>query len=433
VNTSKSGQRIVPDTPNQIASYAAQTRGNILIASSDRYQFPACSPNDKITGFPVECSNLEATLRGKLPDCPFVIPAPGSEVENLKSTRSAEQRLFIEVGNEQKALTHVAAGAPSYITLDSIEQKDLKPLAFFPRGCKARNGNANDSFSLNQKTAFAVGGDLIEPNNSLHFRFLAFASSKVFNNALLYLATADNPEDQTDNMELCFRTIDYLQGPNQQRKKCVFFENGRLIDHFDDLARATAGKTMPFPSINLGSLQKDLIDRGNSLLDGFQKEDTPNKIVNRLLPLRTLALTLFWVISISACFFMLRKLVGSRKPTNIPPAPTIAGATSEPPGVFERRQKELLRRNNVYEAVRDLVRDFFESVGIHGEPGAKHPKVQISKVVRKPDSLRLAIKDLWRLAYGPPQVVGVSQWRDLEPYFEKVRQAHEDGKWAFAL
>src|SRR5262249_29434134 len=91
----------------------------------------------------------------------------------------------------------------------------------------------------------------------------------------------------------------------------------------------------------------------------------------------------------------------------------------------------LFGRNNVYEPARDLVREFFASIGIRGEPGPKHPRLVISNVVRKPDSLRKAVKDFWKLAYGPPQVLTVNRWREMEPYFDRLRQAHADGKWQF--
>jgi hypothetical protein len=110
----------------------------------------------------------------------------------------------------------------------------------------------------------------------------------------------------------------------------------------------------------------------------------------------------------------------------------VAGASTGPPGVFDRRQKELLRRDNVLEPVRDLVRDFFAAIGIQGEP-SRMPRVVINDVVRKPDSLRAAIKDFWRIAFGSPQALTVRRWRELEPFFERLRAAHADGKWRFVM
>jgi hypothetical protein len=87
----------------------------------------------------------------------------------------------------------------------------------------------------------------------------------------------------------------------------------------------------------------------------------------------------------------------------------------------------------VYEPVRDLVREFFVSLGIHGDQGPRHPKLVVSDVVRKPDSLRQAVRDFWKLAYGPPQEMSVGRWRELEAYFVRLRDAHADGKWRFVM
>jgi hypothetical protein len=429
-NRGLSGQFIL-HTPSGIVENASRSGAAILVATTTNYHLPSHPNFGQIHVEEVPMSyvgeELNATLGNRYRDCPLLVPAPHRF--NINGNDADLLKLFDGDGKDSKRLTRVAAGSPTYISLTFDDQQNagLTPLALFPPGC------SDETNRLKGNIVFAAGGEVrILKNSPTPFRIVAFASNKIFSNALLYLAAAENPEDQTDNMELCLRTIEYLQGPGLQRKRCVFFENGRLIEHFDDLARAT-NKQIPMPSANIGALQKDLIDKGNSLIDGFQKDDAPNKLANKLLPLRTLALIVFWFVSISACLFMLRRVFGSGKPSNIPPAPTIAGATADPPGVFDRRQKELLRRNNVYEPVRDLIREFFESVGIHGEPGEKLPKLKISDVVRKPDSLRLAIKDLWRLAYGQPQVVSIALWRDQEPYFERVREAHAQGKWAFVL
>ncbi len=419
------------EPPNQIIHKALSFGAAILIASDVFYQFNITGGSDKIAGTRVECRDPEATLRG-LHDCPFAVPLAGPKRTNVVDLQAEARKLFDGDEEGRKKLDHVAAGLPSYIHLDQNgNPPSLIPLARFPSRTFATN-NGRDNL-LAQQAYFAVGGELMHQHSLRQFRFLALASSKVFNNGLMYLATAEKPEDQTDNLELCFRAIEYLQGPNQHKKRCVFFENGQLIEHFDDLARATARQSIPMPSPNLEARQKSLIDTGKRLVDVLEPRDAPNQIFNNILPLRSLVTVLLWLAAVSACWYIFKRALGLRKPSDIPPAPTIASATSDPPGVFDRRQKELLRRNNVYEPVRDLIREFFVSVGIHGEPGAKLPKLKISRGVRKPDSLQLAIKDLWRLAYGEPQLLGINQWRDLEPYFERVRQAHADKKWAFAF
>lgn len=404
------------------ATSAIENGGGVLIASDSALKIDRLL---NFSGSAVNCSDQALTLRDQ-PDCPFAVPVPKRGPGKFDSQEAVRQ-LFDGDGKEFQSLKRVVAGSPSYISIwPGKNQGFLVPIARFPAKCSTEI-EWRDDFS------FAVGGE-----DPAHFhrqsRFLGMASSNIFNNALLYLASAEREEDRTDNLELCFRVIDYLQGQDQHRKRCAFFENGELIEHFDDLARATSRQTMPLPPINLGSQEKQLILKGNNALDELQKNDAPNKLLNSLVPLRSLALIVLWIASISACLFIFRRAIRTRKPADIPPAPTIAGATADPPGVFDRRERELLRRNNIYEPVRDLLRDFFASLGIHGEPGPKPPKVHIHVTkVSKPESLLLAIKDLWRLAYGKAQIVTVSQWRDLEPYFERVKQAHADGKWSFAF
>ena len=65
------------------------------------------------------------------------------------------------------------------------------------------------------------------------------------------------------------------------------------------------------------------------------------------------------------------------------------------------------------------------------DAGKKLPKVVISDVVSRPETLREALTDLWKIAHGPPRVVTVQRWNLLEPLFERVRQAHAEAKWRF--
>jgi hypothetical protein len=73
----------------------------------------------------------------------------------------------------------------------------------------------------------------------------------------------------------------------------------------------------------------------------------------------------------------------------------------------------------------------FAESGAPAEAGQKLPKVAISKAISRPNTLRDALADLWKIAHGPPRVVTVQRWNVLEPLFERVRQAYADGKWHF--
>lgn len=358
-----------------------------------------------ISGARVECDNQSLSHRNER-DCPYVVPI------EQKSTKPVHG-LF-------QGLNRIATNSPSFISMEAWGPLH-QPLATFPRQCVVGDSRA----PLLRTAYFAVGGEE-SANSDNPSRFLMMSDHSVFINQMLL-------EPETDNLVLTSRIIQFLQGPNI-RTRCVFFEDGRLIDHFDDLGRAAAAQNqLPIPQVNMGAIQEILVTQGNKLLDSVQQEDVMNRALASGFGLPSIVRFFIIVGSIFACWFVLRRTWGTRKPGDIPPAPAVAGAPIGPPGVFERRQKELLRRNNIFEPVQSLVREYFENLGLHGAQGPKHPKLVISDVVRKPDSLRAAIKDFWRIAYGPPQPMTVSRWRELEPFFERVKQAQADGKWRFIV
>jgi hypothetical protein len=130
---------------------------------------------------------------------------------------------------------------------------------------------------------------------------------------------------------------------------------------------------------------------------------------------------------------MLRRVWKTRQPTDQPRPPTPTGGPppSGPTGIFDRREQELLRRNNVYEPARDLVRQVFAEAGAPHEPGPKPPPVRFEDTARRPARLQKAIDELWRVGYGRPAVVTVQRWQELGPQLELVRAALADGAWRF--
>jgi hypothetical protein len=384
----------------------------------------------RIEGPRVESSDKKSVLKivdedGKdtwLWDCPFVVPLTARDFPDAAPDDSAAARIF-------KGLTRIATNVPSYLRVSGFTGEFRFALARFPdnsfRVTQDGFGNTRKQ-RLPDDALFAIAGEGPDfQNNGTPYRFMAMADHSVFINQMLI-------EPGTQNLELAYRTIDYLQGPSK-RKRCLFIENGRIIERFDDLAQAFQ-KSRPIPIPDPGALQEKLTNLGNAFVDELQTKNVPNNMLLRAF--RHPVIVRFFIIlgAIFATWYLLRRIFAMRKSTDLPPSPVVAAAATGPPGVFERRQKELIRRDNLYEPVRDMVREFFASTGIHGiQHGPKLPKLVISDAVRRPESLRLAIKDFWRLAYGPPQEVTIARWRELEPYLERLQQAHADGKWHFVL
>ncbi|HSQ58714.1 MAG TPA: hypothetical protein VLM40_23535 [Gemmata sp.] len=394
--------------------------GAVLIASDSLFPLmSSVTPNvgviqGSIQNNRIVCLTPGSNLRG-MADCPFVVPVVGNDVWRGPEEDSDAAKVF-------SGLSQVATNQPSNIQVGTWGGHIKFALARFPAGSRWVNFDGQTRPAAN--VLFAVGGYGPDANNAMDYRFLAMADHSVFINQMLI-------EPGTQNLELAFRTIEYLQGP-QKRSRCLFIENGQVIEEFDGLRKAFASQ-QSIPVLNFGAMQEKLADLGNAMADKVQKEDMLNRIFRNDRVFRGLLMVLFWVAAVYLSYYLIRRWWVVRTPTDLPPPPTIAGVPSGPPGVFDRRQKELLRRDNVYEPVRDLVREFFESLGIHGDQGPRHPKVAIADIVRKPDSLRQAIRDFWKLAYGPPQELTVSRWRELESYFVRLRDAHAAGKWRFVM
>lgn len=391
-----------------------------------------------IFGANVECKDSKASHpAGQFwSECPYAVPVGRREFPRTVDPDIALARIFRgDQDTNLRPLNRVATNAPSYLAASDFAGQWRFPLAGFPQNTVVvgtdQFGNPREQ-RLPANALFAAGGYGPDNNIGSRYHFLVMADHSVFINQMLI-------EPGTDNLELAYRAIEYLQGP-QKRKRCLFLENGRVIESFDELRQALAkGKPSPLPGM---PSQEKIVDIANDFADKLQENNVPNSLIMgpesrpdiQNERLAYILKRLLVIAAIYAIWYLMKRMFTLRKPTDLPPAPAVAGAATGPPGVFERRQRELLRRDNVYEPVRDLVREFLGSVGILGtEHGPKLPKLFISDEVRKPESLRAALRDFWKLAYGPPQEVTIARWRELEPYFERLRDAHAAGKWRFVL
>jgi hypothetical protein len=425
--------------PMLLARQVLQQGGAALVATDTATAFYEFNKNfgdgpvTRISGTPItadarDCYQPDPTAPN-LDDTPFVVPeSPDDHVKNgLKPGR---------VWDVFRGLTKLATNDPSYFDrVPRFRGEFQYPLARLPKSSKI-------GVRPLASPLFAVGGDgpaLWGGHGG--YSFLAVADASVYINQML-------SEPGTDNFEFALRTIEYLQGAGKDRKRCLFFENGRAVERFDELKAALAKqkpKAPPggVPNIGpkLGQNQEELA----RLIDkrAEQLEDRDELHRSRIGPpgsererrrFGDLIEVAAVVAAVGAALFLLRRTLSARQPQDLPPPPsTGAGAApTGPPGVFERRQRELVRRNNLYEPVRNLIREFFDTTGAPA-PGPRMPGLVIDRrAVRKPDSLRQAVRDMWRLAYGPPAHISAQRWFELEPYFTRLRRAHEDGKWRFA-
>ncbi len=416
------------------ARIATEAQGAALIASDDRFsvysafQQGGFNPITSFTGIPVRAHRRDCYQGDE--DCPWVVPISPAELPQPINNPGPVWGLF-------RGLQKLDTNQPTYLEEPLQYRGEYQyPLARLPRSART-----DWQMRLTPPPLFAIGGDgPQQPTGRPGYAFLAVADASIYINQMLM-------ERETDNLEFALRTIEYLQGPDKHRKRCLFFENGRVIESFDSLKQALAQsqkkvppESMPDLGTFLNKNQEKLVDLGEQLLDQLESRDALQKLL--LGPegsdreSRHFARWLEGLVATAAIMitiFLLSRTLSSRHPLDTPPAPA-TGAGEAPtglPGVFQRRQRELLQANNLYEPVHQLMRDFFLSAGAPTSAEPLPPPVAISSAIRKPDALRRAIRDMWRIAFGPPVVISPRRWHQIEPYFVRLRQAHADGHWHF--
>jgi hypothetical protein len=358
--------------------------------------------------------------------CPFAVPWPRPR----RAADGPEWGLFAGLGR-------VATNRPTFLQLPALNGEFRSALAGFPPGSTL---GFHQLAPQARSIALAAGGSGPHPDTDLPYRFLAVADPDLFTNEMMVPIPGVVP---SDNLEFARRVVGFLveEGGEDRRKLCLFMENGRLIDRFDALESVLNPPPPPLPIPALGQLQEKLVDAGNQVLDKLQENDAlnrgllPGDEARRAATVRKVAEYLLVVAAVWAGIVVVRRVWGARHPADLPPPPPAGRPPvpegARPAGVFDRRQKELLRRDDLSEPVRAALREMFRAAGAPADPGPRLPPVEVSDEVRKPGGLTAALRDLWELAYGRPARVTARRWAALEPLFVRAKQAHADGKWAF--
>ena len=417
--------------PAQWANNAISSGGAALIATDAAYEItlggPRFGPNPNppktksiVTGQQVTNPNPNACFLGK-ETLPFV------EARERPQVLDPEWELFA-------GLSRVATNRPSAIQFTGLEGGYRSVLAGFPVGSRVeRNGRFHDLDPRSE--VFALGGSGPHPATGQHYRLLALSDPSVFINEMMLPIPGAEP---TDNYEFAWRVVAFLsqEGP-RRRKQCLFIQNGQVIERFDKLRPLVQP---PVPRINLWDNQHKIVEFADKVVDRFEEQDVANKVLlgkdeeQRSDRFKAIMAVVLAMLAIRAAWYLMKRMASVRRPPDGPPAAPgglpLPSKRDRPPGVFERRQSELLRRNNLSEPVRTAIQEMFAEAGVVPEPGQKMPKVTVSAVVARPDTLREALVELWKIA-ARPRAVSVQRWRVLEPLFVRARQAHRDGKWSF--
>ena len=244
--------------PMVYAKWATSQGGAALIATDSPVNFTQTfgkfginvPPPVEVDGRIVLGGDPNDCYRGR-PECPYVVPI----TPPIRATEP-EWELFA-------GLSRVATNTASYISLDARAKlaEFRHPLAGYPTGSTIQQPGARKRVSQNQ--VFAVGGSGPHPENGAGdgFRFLALADPSVFINGMM---VPGDPQWPTDNLRFASRVVSYLAEENEpvprRRTRCLFIQNGQVVNSFDDLNRYLRPPT-PIPTINEEQIV-DFIEKG---------------------------------------------------------------------------------------------------------------------------------------------------------------------------
>ena len=418
-----------------IAGQVLQAGGAVLYASdtdSDLGQFLGGRTGLRVHGQRVWATDPAARHTPDIPHSLLLVPR-----EPRFADRGPLWELF-------RGLNRVVAEDASCLVVDRYGGPVQHALAGFPRGARfvpapplkgpPEAERHPDRGPDSVRNPFAVGGTGPDRENHRPYRFLALADEAVLINRTIADAT-------TDNLDFACRVVHFLQDPDgKNRTHCLFVQYGDVVPRFDTAYRyATRPPPVNVPLPSFEKVQQLIVDVGNRVIDRAQADDTFNKMLlgpesepaRRHRNLVGLLQTLLVVGAVWAVWFVLRRVWKARQPTEQPRPPAVVPPKPGPPGIFTRREQELIRRNNLCEPVRDTLREFFAAAGAPPGAGRVPSRLAFDSSGGKPARLRKAIDELWAIAFGNPRVLTVYQWQELEPKFGMVRQAFEDGIWRF--
>jgi hypothetical protein len=274
----------------------------------------------------------------------------------------------------------------------------------------------------------------LQPRDNPAGRMIVLANRGVLTNEMVGFVKDPAPpwyHFDNDNWAFMNRTIEWLQNGPEHRSRCLFIEDGRVIDKF---AVELPNTRPPVPNIPPDVIANWLLNAANPIVDEAQKRDVFNRFLDRWLGfprLLRLFLIVATVLFIGAC---LRRLIrGYRKAE---PAATLTPATRDSllprGGVVRQRTAAQLEVGNLYEAARRRVRERFDVLG--GRPGRPGQMPAVLTANDLPDGplLYQSVRWLWVLGYGEtPVAVPPADWDRTNVLLERVTARAARGDWSF--
>ncbi|OWK47008.1 hypothetical protein [Fimbriiglobus ruber] len=434
---------VVGKPPRDFAKKSQQilgAGGAVLIVTQNAVRLDGYFPEPtslEVTGERVFCPSPERVYGNKW--CPFASPADREFLSPLSlltggQTAISDRALFAGLGR-------VATNVPSAARLHSRSQYANRELAKFPIH------SATDEGRLGEDRVLAISGS--GPDNH-PFRFLLVADPGVFSNQMLAALGGDERGGRgTDNLAFANNVVLWLRGTGTpvNRTRCVFVENGHLIEDFGSVRFSPAPPIPPIiPPLPPPKLPDPLDPRFQqklaSMTDRFLADREDANAFNHAVvggpgndrAYRSVFRNLAIAAVVVGAVVLLNRYRRARHSPDVAPVPRQPGRTSDAPGSMAHRREELLQLGNYGPFVREYLQTLFTSRGLIEAAGVvprKLPPVEVTG--GHAGTVRGYLRILWDVAYGPkPGSIPYSRWKELEPMIEAVQTAADAGQWRFA-
>jgi hypothetical protein len=267
-------------------------------------------------------------------------------------------------------------------------------------------------------------------------RMLVLANEKVFANGMMgFKETAPNSGDyefDNRNWELAGRTIDWLRDGHEPKKKCLFIENGRVVDKFAD--KLPLPPKPPIPKLPPDVIANWLLNYANAVIPWAEENDLFNKHLQNTFGFDRLVRMFLITVTIVFLLAALRWLSrGSRK---VEPTSTITKTVQDGylprGGVLRQRTSAQIEVGNLYEAARRRVRSRFDVLGARPNRDGKMPPLLTANDIPDGPLLHQTIRWMWFIGYGDTPVgVTAAEWDRLNSLLERVCARAVRGDWSF--
>ena len=223
-----------------------------------------------------------------------------------------------------KGLNRVATNSPSHIVRERWGGDHPGCACPVPAGCVIEG-----RVPAQQRLLCGRGRRTGPTSNRNPYRLLVMADHSIFINQMLL-------EPQTDNLELTYRVIEFLQGPGKQQKAMHLLRRRPADGTFDDLRQAYAKQnSMPMPQVNLMGNAGQAHRLGNAIIDRLQTNDAHNSLIlgsDRESQPHVIARFFLILATVVACFFLSGACGGRESRSDIPPPPAVVGRLDRPAG-----------------------------------------------------------------------------------------------------